>query len=417
MLTRLGPSRYRLEYLPEWVDHPEAVPASLSLPLVPRRHEGAVVSDFIDNLLPDNAEVRERWAVDAGLESSEPFGLLGSYGQDVAGAIQFVPAGAEINRDGQMTPLRRIDVARRIRMIRDDVTLWHDPASSTGRFSLGGAQAKFALAQIGGEWFDPSGTRPATHIFKPKVQRQTDGELVEFVTMRAAELLQLSVAEVSVESFDTEHSLVVCRFDREPVGAGFGRIHQEDLAQALAVPRLRKYEDDGGPGYRKILSLLDSLGDREDSAVSKENFVKGLIYSWMVLNTDAHAKNYSLQLFPGGAMLAPLYDVSSLIPYVNPAGDTNSEMSQAFGRTKLSMRVASSYEAASIGGLEWRGVARDAGLNANAVMNWATVVADLLPGAISTAASELPANLQTDTIGLYSERIGTRATQVQRTLS
>ena len=68
------------------------------------------------------------------------------------------------------------------------------------------------------------------------------------------------------------------------------------------------------------MTLLDSLGDREDSAVSKESFVKGLIYSWTVLNTDAHAKNYSLQLYPRRAVLAPLYDVSSLIPYVNSIG-------------------------------------------------------------------------------------------------
>jgi len=134
-LIRLGASRYRLDYLPEWVDHPEAVPASLSLPLVPRRHEGARLSDFIDNLLPDNIAIRERWAVDAGLENTESFGLLSAYGQDVAGAIQFVPAGAEVATAGQLAPSGEADVARRIRMIRDDDTLWNDPASSTGRCS------------------------------------------------------------------------------------------------------------------------------------------------------------------------------------------------------------------------------------------------------------------------------------------
>jgi serine/threonine-protein kinase HipA len=195
--------------------------------------------------------------------------------------------------------------------------------------------------------------------------------------MRAAELLQLSVAEVSVESFATEHSLVVRRFDRVPVGVGFRRIHQEDLAQALAVPRLRKYEDDGGPGYRRILALLESIGDRDDSATSQEDFVKGLIYSWMVLNTDAHAKNYSLQLYPRREVLAPLYDVSSLIPCVNPIGATESELLETFGRTKLSMRIAASYE----------------------------------------AAAALPTHLQTNTIGRYVDRIGTRARQVQEALA
>lgn len=415
-LTFLGPSRYRLDYLPSWTDHTDAVPASLSLPLVPRRHEGAALSDFIDNLLPDNTAVRDRWAVEAGLANTEPFGLLGAYGQDVAGAIQFVEAGTGVTQTGNLEPVDDADVARRIRMIRDDSTLWNDPTSSTGRFSLGGAQAKFALARVDGRWFDPSGTYPATHIFKPKVQSQTDGELIEFVTMRAAALLRLPVAEVSVDCFGAEHSLVVRRFDRVQVNGGFERIHQEDLAQALAVPRLRKSESDGGPGYRRILSLFGGIGDPDDAAASKDVFVKGLIYSWLVLNTDAHAKNYSLRLAPGRTVIAPLYDLSSLIPYIRPAGPSRRELLEAYGRTKLSMRVASSYESSAMGGFEWRGVARDAGLGAEAVTGWAKTVASLLPDVIAAAASALPAHLQTDTVGLYVDRVGARTAQALEAL-
>lgn len=81
------------------------------------------------------------------------------------------------------------------------------------------------------------------------------------------------------------------------------------------------------------------------------------------------------------------------------------------------MRIAASYESASMGGLEWRGVARDAGLNANAVTEWATTVASLLPQVIAAAAAALPTHLQTNTIGRYVDRIGARARQVQEALA
>lgn len=413
-LTSLGPYRYRLDYLAEWASDDGAVPISLSLPLVPRRHEGAVLTDFIDNLLPDNIAVRDRWAVDAGLATADPFGLLSVFGQDVAGAVQFATAGDELSRSGRLEELSDADVAHRIRLIRDDDSLWNDPSSSTGRFSLGGAQGKFALAEEDGRWFDPVGRFPATHIFKPMVRGQTDGELIEFVTMRAARMLGLSVADVAVEMFGEEHSLVVRRFDRFRGDDEYERIHQEDFAQALAVPRLRKYESDGGPGYRAILGLLDRIDDPEDAAVSKEIFVKGLIYSWLLLNTDAHAKNYSLRLVPGRTVVAPLYDMSSLIPYVGSHDATPRELREAFGRTKLSMRVASSYEASEMGGFEWRAVARDAGLDGQAVDEWARTVASLLPAAVAEAASELPHRLQTSVVSRMVERVPLRAEQALR---
>ncbi|MEG1678696.1 MAG: HipA N-terminal domain-containing protein, partial [Stenotrophomonas sp.] len=51
--TRTGP---RLTYLPSWLASEQPRPLSLSLPLLPtgESHRGQVVTDYFDNLLPDN---------------------------------------------------------------------------------------------------------------------------------------------------------------------------------------------------------------------------------------------------------------------------------------------------------------------------------------------------------------------------
>jgi serine/threonine protein kinase HipA of HipAB toxin-antitoxin module len=59
---------------------------------------------------------------------------------------------------------------------------------------------------------------------------------------------------------------------------------------------------------------------------------------WLVLNTDAHLKNYSIQLADGTFQPAPLYDVSSLLPYLEVAD--NRSLHAMCDETKLSMRLA-----------------------------------------------------------------------------
>ena len=39
-----------------------------------------------------------------------------------------------------------------------------------------------------------------------------------------------------------------------------------------------------------------------------------LAFNWLICNTDAHAKNYSVLLGPNAARLAPLYDIWSVMP-------------------------------------------------------------------------------------------------------
>ena len=238
--------------------------------------------------------------------------------------------------------------------------------------------------------------------------------------MTVARMAEINTASVDIGMFDGEHSLVVKRFDRLAVDAGASpgpvrniiRIHQEDLAQAAGVTRLQKYESRGGPTYRTVLRLLDAHVPDERRAASKLTFVQALVFSWMVLNTDAHAKNYSVFIGPDGVDLTPLYDVSSFIPYAGRLDDDRRRTDTAFRTTNLSMRIAADYAAGQQSWFEWGAIAREAGLSRVLVTDWASAVADSLPQLITGAASTLPSELQTDVVARFVERTQIRAARV-----
>lgn len=396
-LAMVRASEYRLTYEDGWV----GVPVSMSLPVAERIHKGGAVHSFIDNLLPDNPNVRERWAVAAGLSNTEPFRLLAAYGQDVAGALRFVGPGGPPDSGSALAPVGDAGIADRIRAIRADDSMWNTP-EATGRFSLGGAQGKFALAHTDDGWFDPTGDQPSTHIFKPQVRGLEDAELVEYVTMAVADLLDISVANTTIAAFGTERTLVSERFDRFVSLGRVQRIHQEDICQALGVPRLRKYQSDGGPSLRDILGLFDRFDNRDDAESAKQRFVQSMLYSWLVLNTDAHAKNFAVLHLPDRQILAPLYDMSSSLPYVTVPG-------QGFDNTNLSMRLVDSYRAGDMTRLEWWGAARDARVNADRFLDWARAVAAAVPDLFDAVTDGLDLRYQTDVIRRLRERVRVRA--------
>lgn len=395
VITRLRSDEYQLDYHPEWIARPDAVPLSLSLPLSSRRHRGQAAWNYLDNLLPDNPEVRERWARAAGLVVADPFALASHYGQDVAGAASFRARGASAG--GRRVPLSDADVAARIRIARADATAWHDDRRAPdGQFSLGGAQAKFSLARHDGHWYETAGADPSTHIFKPQVTGLVDGEIVEYVIMRAAAELGIPSARVELVGFEGEHSLVVERFDRAPETES-PRRHQEDLSQSLGLPRLRKYERDRGPSSERIAEHLLRYGGphAEESAA---RFARMLAFSWIVLSTDAHTKNYSVFLDPAGALLTPLYDASSIIPYLGGTGlDEESVLLRAADRT-LAMRYGASFRAGDSGGFELGAIARSCGMPSTELIELAASYCLVLPEVVEQIAAALPARFRTGAV-------------------
>jgi serine/threonine-protein kinase HipA len=407
-LTEGEAGRYTLTYDPQWRNSPIGHPISLSMPLSVDIHHDDIVRPFLWGLLPDSERVLERWGRTYQVSARNPFALLRHVGEDCAGAAQFATPDREaalLAGDGGINRIDQAEIAQRLRILRRDPAAWH--AAETGQFSLAGAQAKTALHHdpVDGTWGDPWGAQPTTHIMKPAVSGFDDHDLNEHLCLEAARQLGLSAARSWVARFDSERVIVVERYDRVPGGDGFAaRIHQEDLCQALGVMPTSKYQNEGGPGAEQILRLLRSATSTEEAA---RQFVDALAFNWLIAGTDAHAKNYSVLITSRDVRLAPLYDVSSALPYDD----------MYLPRLKMAMRIGGEYLLERINGRHWRRFAAGNLLDADALLARIGELADRLPEAMACAAdnpavraldSPLPARLV--------ERVTTRAARCRDAL-
>ncbi|MGH3252193.1 MAG: type II toxin-antitoxin system HipA family toxin [Trebonia sp.] len=401
-LSRMSGGRLQFSYDEGYAARPDATPLSLSMPLSRLTHPDSVITPWLWGLLPDDPSVLVRWERHFDLSRAVPFTLLATpIGMDCPGAVRFThPARVEqvLHSPGRVTWLTTDDVAQLLRELGRDSTSWLG-ADFTGQFSLAGAQAKTALIRQDGKWGVPSGRTPTTHILKPAISGLADHDLNEHLCLDAARRSGLHAVRSRISRFGDQSAIVVDRYDRYPEGTGFGRIHQEDLCQALAVPPTRKYQNEGGPSPRDIADLFRRAMPTLIAEQAIRGFADALIWNWLIGGTDAHAKNYSILLSRSQARLAPLYDIASALPY----GDHEKKL-------RLAMKVGGDYQLNPHRN-RWPDAARDLGLPAEELVARARDLASVAPDAFADAAkasdvtvlaSELPARL-TD---LVAERSG-----------
>lgn len=373
--------RLRLRYDDAWLARHDATPLSVSLPLAAVTYAGRGLAAYLWGLLPDNDRVIARWATRHQCSPTDVFGLLYAVGADVAGAAQYLPpdAVADEGRPGAAVALTEDDVAGLLRTVRSDRTAWHP--NDQGRWSLAGAQAKLALAHdpTTGRWSIPTGAAPTTHILKPAIAGLDHHDLNEHLCLSAAGRLGLRVAHTEVRRLAGEPALVVARYDRLHRGGRIVRVHQEDCCQGLGVHPERKYQADGGPGLEDLARLLhDVVGARAVEDV--DVLLRAAAYSWLVLGTDAHAKNYSLLLSGRQVRLAPLYDIASAAPYATHPR-----------KLKLAQKVGGEYRPTVIGRRHWERTARAARVDGERLRRDIVSMATDLPDALAdaVAATEL----------------------------
>jgi serine/threonine-protein kinase HipA len=360
-----------------WREAPGAYPLSLSMPLAAREHGPSVVQAFLWGLLPDNELILSRWAKNFQVSARNVFALMSHVGEDCAGAVQFIsPERLDAMRSGtedKVAWLKESDIAKRLRILRDDHAAWRLPRD-TGQFSLAGAQPKTALLLQGKRWGIPSGRIPTTHILKPPTGHFNGHAENEHVCLALARNLGLPAAQSKVIRFENEIAIVIERYDRQPGGNEIARIHQEDICQALGMMPTRKYQNEGGLGAADIIELLrNSSTDRQADVTT---FVDALGLNWLIAGTDAHAKNYALLLGAGPRVrLAPLYDVASLLPY----DEFDSK------KLKLAMTIGGEYRLHQIGLRQWQKLARDTRLDAEELIARLRSMANQLPDAANDA--------------------------------
>jgi serine/threonine-protein kinase HipA len=402
-VTRMPGGRLQFSYDEEYAAHATATPLSLSMPLSQPTHPDSVITPWLWGLLPDDPSVLMRWARHFHLSRAVPFALLGTpIGLDCPGAVRFTQpdqTGQVMRGAGRIIWLTEDDVAQVLRELGRDSTSWLG-VGSTGQFSLAGAQAKTALLHQDGRWGIPSGPTPTTHILKPAIAGLGGHDLNEHLCLDAARRCGLPAVRSRIARFGDQSAIVVDRYDRYPSGTGFGRIHQEDLCQALSVPPTRKYQNEGGPGPSGIADLFRRSMPIRVAEQAVRGFADALIWNWLIGGTDAHAKNYSLLLSQGEVRLAPLYDIASALPY----GDHEKKL-------RLAMKIGGDYQLNPHRN-RWPDAARDLGLPAAELVARARELADPVADAFADAAktpdvlaqeSTLPARLA-DLVAERSDR-------------
>lgn len=312
-------------------DDYRGTPLSLSLPLNGKAEPAAALS-FLDNLLPDNPDVRQRWASVHNLYGTDPFTLLREYGEDCAGAISLSPNSDLPDREpAELYEATEDDIAARIAALLRDDTSWTDPRVRP-RMSLSGAQGKFTLARIGDQWFWPTYEVPSTHILKPPSRSHDKIEVFESLSLQLARESGIEATHAEVVEFLGQPTFLTRRWDRSE-GV---RLHAEDMNQALGRPTDAKY----GVRAAEVVKALRPYG-------MVDRFVTQLAFNAALGNGDAHAKNYSVLLQGNRAVLSPLYDTvpTLLYPQYN---------------NHFAMRIGNAALPQSLNEQNWRRFARSA---------------------------------------------------------
>ncbi|PTX56858.1 serine/threonine-protein kinase HipA [Litoreibacter ponti] len=309
-------------YARDWLEWEHRMPVSHSLPLQENRYSGAPVMAVFDNLLPDSDLIRRRVAERVGAEGVDAFSLLSQIGRDCIGALQFLPDRQEPQPMSELTG-EPVDEEQIGAILSDlDIAPLGIRRENDFRISVAGAQEKTALLRKDGQWIEPTGTTPTTHIIKPQIGRLPNGMDLsdsvenEYLCLKLMEAFGLRVASVEMAQFGDKKALVVERFDRRWTSDGrLIRLPQEDCCQALSVVPTQKYQNEGGPGISDIMELL--LGS-DDPNKDRYDFFKTNVLFWLLGATDGHGKNFSVSLLPGGRFrMTPLYDVLTVQPTVD----------------------------------------------------------------------------------------------------
>ena len=348
-----------LSYDEAWRARGDAIPLSITMPLVSATYGDDVVAPFFRALLPDNALVLDGLAQRYQVSTSDVFGFLRALGEDCPGAIQCVQPGrlADV-QSGTLDAVEWLSdkaVTARLAALRE-------PGESgrligdSGQFSLAGQQAKTALLYDpdARRWGVPAGRVPTTHILKPAPVGDPKRADNEHWCLELARAAGLRAASSWVWRSGAARTLVVERYDRQRLPDGtIARIHQEDLCQAMGIAPERKYQSSGGPTAVTIIRFLRERAT--DATRDIAQFLRALAYNWVILGTDAHARNFSVVLTDGGNMtLAPLYDLISALPYAKIIPEHTVNLSMSIGGTR---------HAVSIGAVQWHQLADEAALD------------------------------------------------------
>ncbi len=390
-LSRAPSGAIEFSYDADWLAWDHALPVSLSLPLRETPYRGEPVSAVFENLLPDSDKLRRLVAEKVGARGVDAYSLLAKIGHDCVGALQFIAGDEDAPDTTGKIEGEAVDAAAIEKILNG---LSQAPLGLTRddgfRISVAGAQEKTALLWHNGRWIKPHGTTPTTHLIKTQIGKLPDGIDLsdsvenEYYCLKLTAAFGLPVNTASIETFGETKALVIERFDRRWTKDGrLLRLPQEDCCQALSVPPTLKYQNEGGPGMIDVLGLLNG----SDTPIEDQDiFLKAQLVFWLMGATDAHAKNFSLFLSPGGSYrMTPLYDIVTAQGALDARQVERKQMTMA-----MSVGDSRHYRFDQIHGRHFMQTALRAGLSRKRATDIIEEIAARAPDAVEEAANALP---------------------------
>nr|WP_255616610.1 type II toxin-antitoxin system HipA family toxin [Microvirga puerhi] len=365
-------------YAPAWIDAQGSFPISITMPLAAVEHDPVVVYPWFLNLLPEGGALQAVGNI-LQVHEMDVFGMLAEMGRDLPGAL-------DIRRPGTDTKafrphyhrLSEAELADALRRLPERPLLVGEDGV---HMSVAGAQEKLPVVRYrdGGIGLALDGA-PSTHILKPRNDRFRASVENEAFCLRLAAAVGLPAAKVTMQRAEDVDYLLVERYDRIIQGGRVQRLHQEDLCQATGFPPYLKYEWNAsiakhGPGLKLC---MDALAGTPAPAPNKLRFFEAMLFNVLCGNVDAHAKNYSLLIRSGSALMAPIYDVMN--------GDIYENVTR-----NLAMKIANKQRGGHIYARHWNRFAEENGLSASGVRRRVAELSqttlNALPGVIAEMES------------------------------
>lgn len=323
-------------YLESWVNHPQAVRLSYSLPLRVEPFRRNECKGFFSGLLAEQ-EKRSIIAKNLGISERNDFSMLEKIGGECAGAVTFLPPGTELPAaSSTYRKLKESELAQILRELPNRPLM----AGETGvRLSLAGAQGKLPVAYGVEGTKLPLESTPSSHIIKPPNPRFPDLVYNEAFCMRLAEAIKIPTAHAEVMCAEDIDYLLVTRYDRVLDKQGiWHKIHQEDFCQAFNISPDHKYQSEGGLSIRQSFDLVRTVSALP--VVDIQYLLEAVIFNYIIGNCDAHGKNFSLLYQRGlaGCRLTPLYDLLSTIYYADHTTHMAMKIGETYDVTKVIRR-------------------------------------------------------------------------------
>ena len=311
-LTQDDGGQMTFQYDASWLDMPNPIPLSQSLPLQEEPFTQKQCKGFFGGTLPEQ-DNRKLIARILGISDKNDFAMLEQIGGECAGAISFWPEDEAFPEDDdRYRELADDELATVLRELPRRPLM----AGADGiRLSLAGAQDKIAVRRDDGRISIPRGSAPSSHVLKPAIAAWEGLVANEAFCMDLANACGLNTAPVEIGKVEDIDYLLAERYDRVRDGDGnIRRLHQEDFCQALGIPSEIKYQSEGGPSLADCFTLIRDASSAP--ALDLIALLDAVIFNLLIGNHDTHAKNFSLLYMPDRSIrFAPLYDLVCTVYY------------------------------------------------------------------------------------------------------